>query len=66
MSIQEAAESLKGYLTKDPEDEGVFCVSVNGEVLEVRIEWIYRVSEVEALNGTWKGFPVKICRRSCW
>ena len=66
MTIDEAAESLQKHLTSDPEDEGIFCVSHNGSKLIVRVWFVYRVEDVQKLNGVWEGFPVSMGRVSCW
>lgn len=65
MTIQEAADSLVNHLTQNPDDAGVFCVYPTERGLRVDVEWIYRVSEVEAIKE-WEGFPVYVGRRSCW
>lgn len=62
MTIEEAVESLSKHLD-DPE---VFQVSVDGQRIRVEVGFIYRVEDVERLNGMWEGFQVYVGRRSCW
>ena len=66
MTPQEACESLRKHLTKNPDDEGIFNVyEVNGELV-IYVEYIYRAPEAKAIGDSWEGYPVKIGRISCW
>lgn len=62
MSIDEAVKSLAHHFG----DEEVFVIRHDGTTITVDVTFIYRVKEVEALNGVWEGFPVMTGRRSCW
>lgn len=65
MTIEEAAESLRNHLAKNPEDIDVFYVYPDGDRLRVDVNWIYRVPEAQAITE-WEGFSVYVGRRSCW
>lgn len=62
MTIQEATESLVKHLN----DEEAFYVRHDGTSIIVTVNWIYRLPEVQKLNGVWEGFPVTMGRVSCW
>ncbi len=62
MSIEEAVVKLEKHLG-DPE---IFIIRHDGKTIRVDVNFIYRVKDVQDLNGVWEGFPVETGRRSCW
>ena len=62
MKIDEAVEKLETHLG----DKEVFHVRHDGKEIIVSVEFIYRLKEIQNLNGVWEGFPVTTGRVSCW
>ncbi len=62
MNIEKAVETLQQHLG----EPDVFVVRHNGKEIVVDVNFIYRIEDVQALNGQWEGFRVCIGRRSCW
>ncbi len=66
MTIDEACQKLREHLG----DDEVFIVTHDGSSIKVTVNFIYRLSEVTDLQGTWEGYPVNPPgnrgRVSCW